>query len=554
MKIVNKFVICWAIEEGFIMKRILSLVLAITMVLSLLPSIAFAASSGVCGDNLTWTLTDAGVFTLSGTGDMAYYSYSKKPWGGLESKIKSIVIKSGVTSIAMSAFDYCTEVTSITLPSTLTAIGDYAFQGCSSLTAITIPKSVKTIGSMAFKDSDALTTITLNEGLQTIGRNAFVGASITEISIPSTVTRIGSAAFAYCYDIAKVKTPSISAWMGITFDNETANPLNKGADLYIGGTLAKSITVPSGIKAVGDYQFSGCRNITSVKLHSAVKTIGECAFSDCAALSSVTIASGTEEIGYGAFSNCDSIASITIPKSVKTIGSYAFSGCDGLSGALSITDGIENIGSAAFEGCTSITSVSIPKSVLQIGKNAFSRCSKLASITVDSQNSAYCSDSGVLLDKDKSILLQCPTAKSASSYAIPEGVSEIGEMAFYDCRELSSIIVPRSVTSIGNYAFGGYFNAMIYVCKDSFMHYYSGEHLLDFALLTDNAKKGDVNRDGAVDINDAELLYQHSMLPAQYAIDYAGAIDYTGDRKVDIKDALQLFQYSMLPEIYPIEE
>jgi len=89
--------------------------------------------------------------------------------------------------------------------------------------------------------------------------------------------------------------------------------------------------------------------------------------------------------------------------------------------------------------------------------------------------------------------------------------------------------------------------------RDSFIHYYSNGYLSDFTLLTDNAKKGDVTRDEIIDINDAMLLYQHSMLPARYAIDYAGAIDYTGDNKVDIKDALQLFRHSMLPGIYTLD-
>ena len=63
---------------------------------------------------------------------------------------------------------------------------------------------------------------------------------------------------------------------------------------------------------------------------------------------------------------------------------------------------------------------------------------------------------------------------------------------------------------------------------------------------------GDITGDNSVDILDAVLLFQHSMMPEAYPVSYAGTMDFTKDGNVDILDAVLLFQYSMMPEVYPI--
>ena len=119
-----------------------------------------------------------------------------------------------------------------------------------------------------------------------------------------------------------------------------------------------------------------------------------------------------------------------------------------------IAEGVTSIGEYAFSDCTSLTSVTIPDSVTRIGEYAFSDCASLTGIWVAEGNSHYSSDVfGVLFNKDKTTLVQCPGAFAA--YAIPDSVTSIGEYAFGNCKSLTSVTIPDSVTSIGDGAFAG---------------------------------------------------------------------------------------------------
>ena len=118
--------------------------LLITLLVSLS---AYAEKSGTCGANLKWKLTDEGVLTITGTGEMQDYQTLYSSWSPY---IEQVIIGDSVTTIGKRAFANCSSLTSITIPNSVTDIGSHAFRGCSSLTSITIPNSVRTIGSHAF--------------------------------------------------------------------------------------------------------------------------------------------------------------------------------------------------------------------------------------------------------------------------------------------------------------------------------------------------------------------------------------------------------------------
>ena len=136
------------------------------MLCAFVPLVASAevATSGTCGENLTWTLGEDGTLTISGTGDM--YDYYNDFFG--QSKIKNVIIKNGVTSIGNSAFEICGKLTSIEIPVGVTSLKDFVFYGCSSLTSITMPEGLTSIGGGAFYGCSSLTSIAIQAGVTSI--------------------------------------------------------------------------------------------------------------------------------------------------------------------------------------------------------------------------------------------------------------------------------------------------------------------------------------------------------------------------------------------------
>ena len=200
------------------------------------------------------------------------------------------------------------------------------------------------------------------------------------------------------------------------------------------------------VTCIGNGAFGWCKSLTGVTIPDSVTSIGGSAFYGCTSLTNVTIPDSVTSIGGSAFGNCKSLTNMTIPDSVTLIGNGAFLGCTSLT-SVTIPDSVTSIGEQAFSECTSLTSVTIPDSVTSIGNGAFASCTSLTGIWVAEGNNDYSSDaSGVLFNKDKITLVQCPG--TFREYTIPDSVTSIGEQAFMGCSSLTSVTIPDSVTSI----------------------------------------------------------------------------------------------------------
>jgi hypothetical protein len=454
-------------------KRILSGVLVLAVVLTLLPTAAWAEGdtsvdegeepeslelaseemnvpsdakilySGTCGDNLTWMLDSNGLLTISGTGAM-----TSSPWSSYSSSIVSVDIKDGVTNIVKWAFSSCYNLTSVTIPSSVTKIEAYAFRSCSALTTIAIPDCVTVIEECAFSGCKSLSYAPIPSGVTRIEDNVFSDcSSLISVTIPSNVTSLGSGAFSYCVNLTSITIPdSVTSIGGMAFrgcSSLTSITIPSGVTTIGSQTFddcvsLTSVTIPNSVTKISSWAFANCSSLTSITIPDSVTTIGGYAFSN-SSLTSITIPNSVTSIDVGAFSNCDSLESVTLPSNLTSIESHTFSNCGRLT-SMTIPSGVTSIGVSAFEFCRGLTSVTVPDNLATIGQAAFNGCSSLTAITIPDNvtsigSGAFCNCSSLV------------------SITIPDNVTSIESSTFSGCSSLISITIPDSVNEIRDTAF-----------------------------------------------------------------------------------------------------
>lgn len=348
-------------------KRLLSMILALSMMLTILPvnAITALAANDSCGANLTYTLTsntddpDTYTLTIRGEGAMYDYSSSTVPWNAQKSKITSVVIGDEVTSIGDYAFEDCSALKKLDIPQSVTEIGSKAFRGCSALTSLALPQTVNRIGNTAFQGCSNLETINIPSGVKLIEHDTFRGCEkLKDVTIPAGVTSIGNNAFEACKTFRNIKIPE-----GVT---------KIGTYAFEDCTQLETVVIPSTATNICNYAFDNCPQLKSFVFPSGTKQIQPSVLRGCKNLESVTIPEGVTKIWGSAFYGC-SLNSVKLPSTLQTICKLAFYGCDQLS-EITIPESVEFIEESAFESSTELKSVMLAKgSVPKIEENAFSK-------------------------------------------------------------------------------------------------------------------------------------------------------------------------------------
>lgn len=360
-------------------KRLLSMILAFSMMLTILPVNAITAlaandgMSGNCGktgDNVTYVLTQNNddttnptyTLTIQGNGEMADFKESdmegRAPWIADKEKITAVTIENGVTYVGAYAFDHCKKLTQITIHAQLNSIGKGAFCDCEGLTSIEIPKTVTSIGVRAFSGCKGLSNIEIPETVVSIGGAAFDGCTgLTSIKIPATVTSIKEYTFNECSNLKNVEIPQ--------------DVVSIGECAFSGCGILESIEIPQNVTSIGEYAFFDCKTLTSIKIPAKVTSISKGILSQCSNLKDVEILGAVTSIGDNAFMSCGQLTDIKIPDTATSIGKNAFY-MSGLT-SIKIPNTVTSIGEYAFFGCNSLAKIEMPANMPSILQYTFYR-------------------------------------------------------------------------------------------------------------------------------------------------------------------------------------
>ncbi len=300
----------------------------------------------------------------------------------------------------------------------------YIFEGCKNTSRDYIGKlpTSNYLGDLSLTASwvegtEGLTFITRHSGTVYVIVTGYTGNS-ADVVIPKTyrgvpVECISASAFRNQTQIRSISLP----------DSLTSIESNA----FAGCTGLTSIVIPDKVTSVDSTAFSGCTNITTVSMPASIRNY-------IPNVKNATITSGNA-IQANAFENCTTLLSVTLPDSLGSIGNNAFYGCTNLNG-LNMPSNVISIEANAFYNCTSISSIVLPDSISSLDSTAFTGCSNLKEITLPA-----------------TFISLIPKA-NLQEIIITSG-QNIPERAFYNCSQLTKVVLPKSITDIGNNAFYG---------------------------------------------------------------------------------------------------
>lgn len=378
-----------------------------------------------------------------------------------------------LTTIGSEAFSMCS-ISSFQLPAKVNSIGEGVFYGDTSMRDITVALgnsnykiinqalynsdgttllyypsgltgqytvdlATKKIGDRAFAYSRA-SEVELNNGITEVGEYGFANSSLKSINIPSTVISLGGDVCNYCTSLTKV----------VFGDNMKCNSIPIGA--FSCCSSLKEILIPAGIEKIEEDAFSssGLQKI-QFGSNSKLKEIGACAFW-CNPFSSIQIPDTVEVISDNAFENCSELIDVSFGTAsrCREIGNAAFVNCKSLE-KFTLPDATVRLGERAFFD-SGLKKIEIGAGLIEIGNGAFSSCQNFSSFDVDSGNTVYAVYDDVLFNKDKTVLMMYPAAKSGE-YRLPDTTVRVEDYAFAGARKLSEIRFNEGLEEIGQYTF-----------------------------------------------------------------------------------------------------
>ena len=389
---------------------------------------AAPATSGKCGDNLTWSYdSTSSILTISGTGLMYNYT-SCGPWSSFDNTMRTIMVNNGVESIGNFAFAACSKVENVTMGGSIKILGSRSFYLASSLISIKLSNSLESIGSFAFFGAGSLKSIELPNSLLRIEQYAFNFASaLTSLTIPASVSYIHETSFRGCTSVTSFSVNKNNTYFS-SIDGVLFNKNGTMIYFYPPSNSRTNYTIPANVTKIGSCAFYRTKHLNSINVESK----NEYYSSRDGVLFNKDL---TTLIRYPSKKMS---AKYSVPGTVKTITGSSFYRGSNLESII-IQEGVTTIENSAFCFCTKLKTISLPSSVRIIEGGIVYKCDSLSLISVNENNPAYKSEDGVLFSKDGKTIVQYPKGKSDTHYTIPSGVTVIGDSAQQLAKHYSSI-------------------------------------------------------------------------------------------------------------------
>ena len=382
-------------------------------------------------------------------------------------------IANGDGTCSVSGIGNCTDK-NVFIPKTyngmtVTEIESYAFRGCQELISVVIPDKVTWVGTGAFSGCDKL--VVEENGVRYVDKWVVdCDSSVTDVVLRESTQGIAFQAFTYCHNLKTISIPSgVSNVTKHMFSDSSQVFVEDKGIIYVdrwvvgGDRTASEIVLRDDTVGIGSEAFLQNDNIVSVVIPDSVMHIGPGVFSGCEKLTFIKIGNGVTSICNHAFSGCRNLSSVVIGSNVTSIGDRAFANCHNLT-SINIPDSVTSIGEGAFCNCDSLTSITIPAGVTEIKEGAFLGCHGLNEIQISEGNQHYVVLDDMLFTKDMSVLIWCSHRKN--TVAVPDGVTRIGNYAFFAMVNLTSVTLPDSVTSMGDSVFDNCHNLTSVIIPD----------------------------------------------------------------------------------------
>ena len=346
-----------------------------------------------------------------------------------------------VYSIDKSAFYHCSSLKSVSIPDTTVYIREGAFSACTALENVTIGNSVESIGNDVFSGCSSIKNLTIGNSVKTIGEYAFYySGSLKSVTIPKSVEKIEKQAFRECGSLTAIKILNPELDLSSAYFERYTDVDNGFRD------VTKTDMTVIGYKDSTAEAYAEKYGFTFIPLEEDTisGTTGDCTWTLDGTELTISGNGAMANYGYGEDNSAPwgkDITKVTITDGVTNIGNCAFFECFNLT-SVSIGDTVTSIGKDSFFNCSDLTDIRLPDSLKSIGDGAFDRCSKIESIDIPQS----------VTEIGSSAFYRCNSLKSV---IIPDSVTVLGMSVFSECESLTGITIGKSVSGISDTAFSG---------------------------------------------------------------------------------------------------